>query len=165
MDADGVADAGEPGIPGVRVELWKDTDGNTANGAEQLVGWTFTDAIGHFYFSGQPTGDYRLVVSSANFGAGMPLQGSGFSSPVTVAADNGVDDDDNGTQPGGAGTPAYSPMIHLQAGTEPTGNAITGAERGRGGDIDDFVNDVDGDMTVDFGFVEPGELGIGNLVL
>ena len=44
MDADGVADAGEPGIPGVRVELWKDTDGNTANGAEQLVGWTFTDA-------------------------------------------------------------------------------------------------------------------------
>ena len=75
-----------------------------------------------------------------------------------------MDDDDNGTQPGGAGTPAYSPMIHLQAGTEPMGNAITGTESGRGGDIDDYVNDADGDMTVDFGFVEPGELGIGNLV-
>jgi hypothetical protein len=163
MDANGQVHPSEPGIAGVKVELWKDGDGNVSNGVEQLVGWTYTDSNGLYYFSGQAGGDYQLVIPASNFAETSSLHDYGYSSPVTSTSDNGVDNNDSGLQVA-RNMETRSPIIHLEAGTEPAGNAITGAESGRGGDIDDFVVDANADMTVDFGFVAPGELGIGNLV-
>ncbi|MES2736436.1 MAG: SdrD B-like domain-containing protein [Verrucomicrobiota bacterium] len=164
LNANGRRDAGERGIPGVRVELWRDLDGETANGAEFRMGWTFTDERGVYYFSGQTPGRYQLKIPALNFGQGLPLAGSGFSSPITSINDDQTDNDDNGQQPGGNFTEVLSPIITLTPGTEPLGNAQTGAEIGSGGEVDDYTVDANGDMTVDFGFVEPGVMGIGNLV-
>ncbi|MEQ1748927.1 MAG: SdrD B-like domain-containing protein, partial [Prosthecobacter sp.] len=164
QNANGVHDAGENGIPNVRVELWHDADSNTENGAESRVGWTFTNARGMYYFSGQVPGVYQLKVAQLNFDDGMPLSGSGYSSPITVSVDNQMDGDDNGSQLGGPRTEALSPLITLAPGTEPSGNGVTGVEVGVGGELDDFVVDANGDMTVDFGFVEPGIMALGNLV-
>ncbi len=163
-NANGIQDASEPGIPGVRVELWRDVDGDAGNGAEVRIGWTITDSRGLYYFSGQLPGVYQVKIPASNFTDGLPLSGSGFSSPVTSSADDQVDRDDNGIQLGGSKTEVVSPLITLSVGDEPTGDGISGVESGFGGKLDDYALDANGDMTVDFGFVEPGTLGIGNLV-
>lgn len=164
LNANGRRDAGERGIPGVRVDLWQDVDGNAANGAEFLVGWTFTDERGIYYFSGQVPGRYQLKIPALNFGSGLPLAGSGFSSPISNGNDDQTDNDDNGLQPNGSFTEVQGPIMTLTPGTEPLGNAQAGAEIGSGGEVDDYTVDANGDMTVDFGFVEPGVMAIGNLV-
>lgn len=164
LNANGRRDAGERGIPGVRVELWQDSDLDESNGAEVRIGWTFTDERGSYYFSGQLPGRYQVRVPAINFAEGLPLAGSGYSTPITTEVDNQEDDDDNGMQEGGAFTDTTSPLITLSPGTEPLGNAVNGVEAGSGGDLDDYTVDANGDMTVDFGFVEPGFMGIGNLV-
>jgi len=169
-NGDGLHGAGENGIPNVRVELWRDSDGIPGNGAETRIGWSFTNSRGMFYFSGQAAGVYQLKVPVSNFGDGQPLAGSGVSSAITVTLDNQVDGDDNGIQTGGSKTEVVSPLITLTPGAEPTGDGNTGTESKSGGDLDDYPSitayntDADGDMTVDFGFVEPGTMAIGNLV-
>ena len=163
-DADGIQDAAELGIPGVRVELWQDANGNSADGAEVLIGWTYTDSNGFYYFSGQAPGVYQVQIPESNFVEGLPLAGSGYSSPITSNLDDQVDGDDSGRQPGGPKTVVKSQLITLTPGTEPVGNGSSGAEFAPGGELDNFIVDANGDMTVDFGFVEPGIMGIGNLV-
>jgi protocatechuate 3,4-dioxygenase beta subunit len=164
LDEDGVVDANEPGIASVKVELYHDANNDPADGAEYLVGWTYTDLLGHYVFNGLKPGDYQVVIPVVNFDAGGSLYGFGASSPVDVTSDNQADNDDNGLQLGGSFTEARSPIITLTYGGEPTGNAVTGTESGSGGDLDDRLGDANGDMTVDFGFIVPGPLGIGNLV-
>jgi protocatechuate 3,4-dioxygenase beta subunit len=164
LDADGVQDAAEPGIPGVRVELWRDVNGSSADGAEVLIGWTYTDSNGHYYFSGQAPGTYQVQIPESNFVDGLPLAGSGYSSPITSILDDQIDGDDSGRQPDGPKTIVKSPLITLSPSTEPLGNGTSGAEHARGGEIDNYTVDANGDMSVDFGFVEPGIMGIGNLV-
>ena len=164
LDADGIQDASEQGIAGVRVELWRDANGSTADGAEFLVGWTFTDTNGHYYFSGQAPGVYQVRIPVSNFGEGLPLAGSGYSSPLTSILDDQIDGDDSGRQPGGPKTLVFSPLITLTPGAEPLGNGTSAAEHARGGELDNYTVDANGDMTIDFGFVEPGIMGIGNLV-
>jgi len=164
LDADGIQDADEPGIPGVRVELWRDANGFAGDGAEELVGWTFTDTHGHYYFSGQAPGVYQVRIPVSNFADGLPLAGSGYSSPLTSILDDQIDGDDSGRQPDGPKTVVYSPLITLTPGAEPLGNGTGGAENARGGELDNHTVDANGDMTIDFGFVEPGIMGIGNLV-
>ena len=163
-NANGIQDAAELGIPGVRVDLWQDLNGNSADGAEFLVGWTYTDNKGFYYFSGQAPGVYQLQIPESNFVDGLPLAGSGYSSPISSVLDDQIDGDDSGRQPGGPKTVVKSPLITLTPGTEPVGNGSSGAEFGRGGELDNYTVDANGDMTVDFGFVEPGIMGIGNLV-
>lgn len=163
-NANGQFDPGERGIPGVRVELWHDADDNLANGAEVRVGWTYTDQRGTYYFSGQAPGRYQVKIPAINFSEGLPLAGSGYSTPIFSDQDDQTDNDSNGIQAGGDYTEVVSPIITLAVGEEPTGDGLTGTELGSGGDLDDFIGDANGDMTVDFGFVEPGIMGIGNLV-
>jgi protocatechuate 3,4-dioxygenase beta subunit len=164
LDADGVQDADENGIAGVRVELWQDANGDSADGAEVRIGWTYTDSNGHYYFSGQAPGVYQVQIPESNFVDGLPLAGSGYSSPISSIVDDQVDGDDSGRQPDGPKTVVKSPLITLTPGDEPLGNGTTGAEHARGGELDNYTVDANGDMTVDFGFVEPGIMGIGNLV-
>ncbi|TDU70794.1 putative Ig domain-containing protein [Prosthecobacter fusiformis] len=162
-NANGVYEAGERGIPSVRVELWHDADEDLGNGAELLLGWTYTDERGAYYFSGQAPGRYQVKIPAINFSEGLPLAGSGYSTPFTSEEDNQTDNDDNGIQAADYAE-TVSPIITLTVGGEPTGNGITGAELGSGGDLDNYSGDANGDMTVDFGFVEPGYMSIGNLV-
>jgi protocatechuate 3,4-dioxygenase beta subunit len=162
-NTNGQYDPGERGIPGVRVELWHDADDNLDNGAEVRLGWTYTDQRGTYYFSGQAPGRYQVKIPAINFSEGLPLAGSGFSTPITSNLDDQIDNDDNGIQ-AGAFSETVSPIITLLPGTEPTGNGLSGGEMGSGGDLDDYIGDSSGDMTVDFGFVEPGYMGLGNLV-
>ena len=159
-----VQDAGEQGIPGVRVELWQDANGNPADGAEFFLGWTYTDNNGYYYFSGEPAGVYQVQIPTSNFLAGLPLAGNGSSSPISSGVDDQTDGNNDGMQQGGPRTLVSSPLITLTPGTEPLGNGATGTEFAQAGELDDYTVDANGDMTVDFGFVEPGVMGIGNLV-
>ena len=128
----GRVDPGEPGLPNVSVELWRDlnTDGVfDPSGADlQTSRTTTTDASGGYGFSNLLAGAYFVVIP-------VPPVNHALSSTHTTAVDNGVDNDDNGLQPGGPGTLTVSPAILLSAGET--------------------------DNTVDFGFMDPG---IGNLV-
>ena len=164
LNYDGVYQPGEPGIANVRLQLWFDANNDLTDGCEKLVGWTFTDAAGHYFFDGLAPGRYQVIVSPDNFDSGAPLNVFCLSIPGTNGSDNQVDGDDNGAQPGGHGTPTSSPIITLTAGAEPIGDGATGIEWAGGGDLDFFQGDASGDMTIDFAFALPGTLAVGNLV-
>ena len=116
-----------------------------------------TDIDGNYLFTGLEPGNYQIKISDSNFAPGGALENASLSSIPTDTADNGQDGDDNGIQTGGLGTEVVSPIITLSAGDEPTA-----AETLPGGDLDDALNDANGDMTIDFGFVPTA--AIGNLV-
>ncbi|RLT40063.1 MAG: hypothetical protein DWI57_09120, partial [Chloroflexi bacterium] len=67
-DKDGIEDVGEPGIPNVTLDLYKDTDGtpglNTAT--DTKVESTVTDADGGYLFSGLEPGTYFVDVTDLN---------------------------------------------------------------------------------------------------
>jgi hypothetical protein len=65
VDGDGVPDAGEPGIPGVRVSLLG------ADGA--VVASAVTDAEGRFGFVGLPAGEYRIEVDETTLPNGLTV--------------------------------------------------------------------------------------------
>ena len=59
---DGIQDPGELGIPGVKVELYKDNgDGIPDKTTDALVGFTVTDASGNYLFSSLAPGDYFAI--------------------------------------------------------------------------------------------------------
>ncbi len=117
-------DAGEVGVAGVRVELYRDTDNNGAYtaGTDVLINSVTTDGTGYYLFTGLAAADYIVVIPSANFdNVGDPLYGY-FSSAtsrdvangnlIETAApdpDNDTDSDDNGTTIGTLGTVNYRP--------------------------------------------------------
>jgi len=78
VDKNGVQDAGEPGIPGVTVELLK--NGN-------LIKTTTTDANGLYGFTGLPDGAYEVRILSTEFAAGGTLE-NWTASPMNIGADN-----------------------------------------------------------------------------
>ena len=92
LDHDGIQDAGEPGLNGVRVELYRDNgDGVVDPTVDQLVGFTLTDPSGGYLFTNLPAGDYyaafytppTYTVSPANAG------GNQVDSDGTAATVNG----------------------------------------------------------------------------
>lgn len=142
-DNDGVHEAGEPGLPGVTVELYAaGPDGAMGGGDDTLLASTATDLDGNYFFDQLLPGKYYMVIPTP------PIDALKSSDP-TDTTDNQIDGDDNGIQPGGTGTAIHSPVILLSLGGEPVG----AAESGVGGLLDD-VFDADGDMTVDFGLVD-----------
>ena len=58
----GVQDAGEPGIPGVTVELWSDPNGDGNPGDGVLLESQVTGAAGNYLFDGLVDGNYVVVV-------------------------------------------------------------------------------------------------------
>ncbi|MBL0146814.1 MAG: carboxypeptidase regulatory-like domain-containing protein [Chitinophagaceae bacterium] len=54
-DKDGVQDTGEPGVAGITVSLFDNTN--------KLVGTTVTDAYGNYLFNNLPAGDYTVSVT------------------------------------------------------------------------------------------------------
>ena len=139
---DGTFNGTDAPLSGATVTLYE-ADGVTpatdANGA--AIAPITTLANGLYYFGNLLPGDYVVGVT--------PPATAPVSSTTTVTTDdNGGDGLDNGTQ-AASGDEAFSPVISLSAGTEPT------TEAGAGGTSDDASGDTNGDMTVDFGFFEP----------
>ena len=139
----GLRDVGEPGMSNITVELWYPGADNAIGGSgpnsDLMLTSTTTNAQGLYYFTNLQPGTYfmRVLMPTAQEIIG--------GNPVNL--DNGVDNDNNAAlQPGGPGTPAYSPIITLRTGQEPT--------------VDD--GDPDTNYTVDFGLF--GGMSLGNLV-
>lgn len=167
----GVRDGTEPGIAGVTVELYRDTDGDGT--PETLFGTDTTDANGYYLFDKLPPGDYRVDITTANFTAGQ-LQNLVSSRSVVPPPDGTLEDNDHGIDVADpTATPVSSSVILLAYDTEPaasnpggvgfdpdsSNNALDGPQfRGNNGEADD-----NSDRTVDFGFVVP-PMSIGNRV-
>lgn len=143
-NSDGLKDVTETGVAGAVVRLY-------ATGADGEIGGTglnadyeaqpsiTTTASGSYLFSSLSDGKYYITVTPT---VGLPL-----SSGAADLEDNGQNDDNNGRQPGGPGTLIYSPVITLQAGTEP---------------INDGDTDSNTDLTQDFGLTSG--LAVGDVV-
>jgi|GEM_PF-478584 len=149
---------GEPGIPGVTVELWSTgPDGVKGTADDVLAGNDVTDTNGDYFIGGLPEGEYYLKIQTDQFVAGGPLYNYPISSAdlASTSTDNPTDNDDNGIQMGGAAGMVMSPEFTLTADSEPT------TEPGPGG-TQDNDDDDNGDMTKDFGFVPA--LSVGSTV-
>ncbi|MBC7233671.1 MAG: DUF11 domain-containing protein [Chloroflexi bacterium] len=141
----GIQDPGEPGIPGVRLELRYADGSPVLNGYGNPVA-TYSDANGDYLFTGLAPGSYLVHVSSSSWThVGAPLHGLLSSSGAGVPDDdldqdvdeNGIDDlfpSLNGISSG---------PITLTIGGEPT--------------FED--GDANSNLTLDFGFYPPGVIG------
>jgi protocatechuate 3,4-dioxygenase beta subunit len=131
LNNNGRVDAGESGLSNVVVQLWRDFDMNgiyEPTKGDTQVAQTVTTVGGSYNFTNLAPGAYFVVIPT-------PPTNHTLCSTHNTVLDNQVDDDNNGFQPGSAGTVTFSPAIQLSAGET--------------------------DNTVDFGFTDPG---IGNLV-
>ena len=150
-DNDGIRDTSnptEPGVAGVKVVLYADTDNNSSFNppTDVMLAMTTTATDGSYGFTTVLPGKYFVVIDPSNFtGTGMLvgcLSSTGNDSgDTTDNNDNGVD---NPTPPSGG---ISSVPITLIGGTEPTNDG----------------DGSNGNLTIDFGFI-PTNLVIGNLV-
>ena len=148
-DGDGVQDATEPGIVGASVELFVDDGtGNFIPAADingTAVAGQTTAADGLYFFDNLPEGDYRVRVTPPAGHTPSPIQ-------TTTDNDDTEDDSNIATEPV-TGT-FESGTFTLTVNGEPT---ETGAYDGD--DQDDAVDEDNGNLTVDFGFVQPVSIG------
>jgi uncharacterized repeat protein (TIGR01451 family) len=139
LNNDGNAGAGEPGVGGVVVRLYRDTNNNGLfDAGDALTGTTTTDAAGLYQFSGlQPGGYFVQITVPAGYNSTTDTANTGNPNSDT-------DNDDNGV---GVGAGALtSGLVALTVGGEPAG----------GGNFN---------PTVDFGLVLASPpLSLGDLV-
>ncbi len=141
-DDNGVFDpgAGESGVNGVRLNLYRDdnSDGLPQPGEYFGSTLTFTQAgnDGRYAFANLPAGDYVVEVAALNFLSGGPLEGKSTATGNSPAPDpdDDVDNDDNADLTGAV---LYNVPVTLSNGGEPTND----------GDGDNDTN-----LSVDFGF-------------
>lgn len=117
-DFDGLYEpaAGEPGLDGVLVELYRAGD---TPGVNPPFLATVTSGGGIYQFAALPAGDYFIHLSAANFAPGAALANHSLSTNPTDPADNGEDHDDNGIQTA-PGDPVTSPTITVAPGETDT---------------------------------------------
>ncbi|MEP7336690.1 MAG: SdrD B-like domain-containing protein, partial [Acidobacteriota bacterium] len=149
----GTRDGGEPGIDNVRVELYADRNGNSTfepNGADApSLGFVLTGGGGFYQFTGLLPGNYFVLVAASNFQNGQPLAGCYSSVPTESNPNLDVDNNDDGIDSANAiGAGIASGLVALSGNGEPD-TAVDGDDR-------------NGNLTVDFGFYPP--LNLGNLV-
>ena len=121
----GLVDSGEEGIDGVPVQLY--TAGQTP-GRDAPIAVAVTSGGGAYGFPNLAPGRYIVYLPT-------PPAAYPTSSAATSEHDDGIDNDDNGSQ-ATTGQPVVSPVIVLTSG----GEAITDGDG------------ANGDLTVDFGF-------------
>ncbi len=158
-DADGVQDADEAGIAGVRVVLEMDDGTGIFVPAVDTQGTAiapqFTDASGHYFFDNLRPGTYRAHITADNWTGGVFAAGELTDARGTIGGggDNAVQADDNGDNDHVA-TPSdgiRSTPVVLRSQSEPTLE-----------DAREPGADADTDLTIDFGVYTP--VGIGNYV-
>ena len=94
LNANGVQNAGEPGIGGVGLALAR-----VVNGVNTVIAYATSDTSGHYKFDLLSPGTYQVVVLATNFAPGGPLTNF-LSSPGAVTGaptnsyvtDHGIDD-------------------------------------------------------------------------
>jgi SdrD B-like domain len=127
LNNDGLRTGGELGIAGVNVDLMNPGADGQVGGSAAIVASTVTNASGVYGFTVFSPGSYFVRVEAP---VATPVVSS-----YRVTSDNGVNNDNNGVQPGGLGTPAYGPIVSLLEGQEPGTDGATNFE-----------------TTIDFGF-------------
>jgi protocatechuate 3,4-dioxygenase beta subunit len=159
----GKADADESGLNGVTVELYRDNGagGAVANdgilAASERIASTVTAGGGFYDFKNLPAGnDYHVVVVRSSVPIGYAVAGT----PVTVAAADGVDNDNNAAVTTATGWSSGAISLGPLSSPEPTGekDGTTGTSASPAAS----VADNRADQTVDFGFVP--SMRIGNQV-
>ncbi|MCP5009302.1 MAG: DUF11 domain-containing protein, partial [Aestuariibacter sp.] len=146
-DGDGIQDGTEPAITGADVTLWVDNGSGfvaavDVNGTAVISQTTGADGL--YNFINLPPGDYRVQVT--------PPAGMVPTVVQTTASNDDSEDDSNIANDLGGGV-YESATFTLASSGEPT-ESIT-----YDGDNQDDSRDNDGNMTVDFGFIEPVSLG------
>jgi len=149
---DGIRQADESGIAGVKISLWRDNNsGDYTPGNDGFAAGAVSDSDGYYRFGNLCEGDYIVRIDPENFETGVLKYY--FSSPGNSDPDNHIDNDDNGELMSGQGV--VSKAFTLSLYSEPvTGN-----------NTDTNVN-----LTVDFGFYEKVpvreecNLRVGNMV-
>ncbi|NNK80477.1 MAG: T9SS type A sorting domain-containing protein, partial [Flavobacteriales bacterium] len=151
-DQDGFNDPDEPGIPGVSVVLWGDSDGDEIPDWQGFGGVQVTDENGYYNFSGLVPGNYVVFVWSVdNWGPGEPLEGFMSTNGFVADADNDVDNDNNGS--GNPFTDIMSGIVTLSSDDEPLND---------GDPFNCYFNyDGSGNNTIDFGFYDPNQPPVG----
>ena len=157
VDDSGDQDAGNPlesGIAGATVNLYYDANGDGTLDATELmtpIATTMTDDNGDYLFDSLATGFYQVGVLA-------PGDAIAASTTQAVADDNGDGLNDGAQALGaGAGIESLSGPVELTPGDEPQG----GDEAAQGGKQDDTapLQDENGNMTVDFGFIPTNSVG------
>ncbi len=142
----GINDPEEPGIPGVSVVIWRDSDGDEIPDSGGFGGVQVTDEEGYYRFGGLLPGNYVTFVWQVdNWGPGEPLENFVSTTGFVADANNDVDFDNNGF--GNAFTDIFSGIVTLTVDGEPLND----------GDPQDGLIDYDpaGNNTIDFGFYNP----------
>lgn len=162
-DADGVQDAGEPGVANVAVNCYTDANNDGIPDSTTPAASTTTNASGIYTCTNLTPNNYVVVILGTNFNSGQPLNGAlcttNGGDPDTVPSNT----DSNGTNPPsciqtlGGVNGVFTSATTLTINGEPTGDAVSGGTFGStsGGDSN-------GNGTVDFGFVP--SMSIGNFV-
>lgn len=151
FNKNGINDPFEPGIPGVSVLIWADSDGDGIPDWQGFGGVQVTDADGYYRFEGLEPGNYVVFVWQVNnWDVGEPLEGFVSSDVYEENADNDVDLDNNGS--GSAFSDIFSGIVTLTTDGEPLND----------GDPEDCIFDFDagGNNTVDFGFYDPNAIDL-----
>ncbi|HAQ38224.1 MAG TPA: hypothetical protein DCX89_01970 [Saprospirales bacterium] len=146
LNRNGINEPDEPGIPGVSLVIWEDSDGDDIPDWQGFGGVRVTDEEGYYSFSGLKPGNYVVFVWQVyNWGPGEPLENFISTNGFEPDADNNVDLDNNGF--GDPFSDIMSGIVTLTSGEEP---------------LDDgdpyncyFDYDASGNNTIDFGFYNP----------
>lgn len=154
IDNDGQRDAGEPGIPGVTIQLYQ---ASQSPSDPNPIATATTGVGGAYSFSNLPAGSYELRIPASNFGVGGALASYPWSSTVTNTSDDSVDNDDNGIQANSSGT-VTSPVIALGVAESDDTKDFGFTAPGTVGDFVFF--DTDGNASQDF-----NEVGIPNVTV
>ena len=139
-DNDGIQDAGESGISGVKVTLL-DGSGNPVSGVPVIT----TNASGLYDFDNLPEGDYRVQVEPP----------AGFIPSVVQTTTSNNDDPNDSNIASSNGNIYTSGIFSLTVDGEPDGVNSNIA----GSDDADNSEEASGNMTVDFGFVPTVKIG------
>ncbi|MEL6891984.1 MAG: SdrD B-like domain-containing protein, partial [Actinomycetota bacterium] len=173
---DGIAQAGEPGIEGVLVQLLDD--------AGDVVAETVTDADGAYWFDELDAGTYQVgipedqtpdldptlagsIVAGALDGLTSSTgEGADPDNPSQSADNEATDSDDDGDPDPTNGWASLSLPFDLAFGAEPTGEtAPDGAddEAAANTAVGDLV-DENSNLQIDLGFAPANQYRVGNLV-
>ncbi len=171
VDADGVFDAGEPGIGGVTVTaVWHGPDG-VLGGGDDLTLTTETAADGTYGFDNLPAGDFTVTVDTADpeFPAGVvpTFDLDGIGTADVAVASLAIGEDRTDVDFGYTGTAAVGDLVWLDLDADGT---IAGPEVGIPGvdlvvtwaGVDATFGTAD-DLTVPTSTDVDGLYGVGNL--
>lgn len=146
LNRNGINEPGEPGIPGVSIVIWSDSDGDGIPDSQGFGGVRVTDQDGYYKFSGLQPGNYVVFVWQVNnWGPGDPLEHFVSTNGLQSDANNDVDFDNNGF--GNPFTDIMSGVVTLGKNEEPLND---------GDPFNCYFNyDANGNNSVDFGFYDP----------